>query len=52
MDTAAERREFLNRYVEKDDFLKKPLTEDELETCANYLLWGKDKDGITCVQRK
>ena len=52
MDTAAERREFLNRYVEKDDFLKKPLTEDELETCANYLLWGKDEDGKNCVQRK
>ena len=29
----------------------KPLTEDELETIANYILWGKDNDGLNATQR-
>ena len=28
------------------------VTEEELETCANYVLWGKDPDGKNPVQKK
>jgi hypothetical protein len=31
--------------------MSKPLTEDELETIANYILWGKDSDGLNVTQR-
>lgn len=46
------RNEFLYNYLERPEFKKKPLTQDELEMCANYLLWGKDEDGKNAVQRK
>lgn len=47
-----ERINFLNEYLKQEIFLKKPLTEEELETCANYVLWGKDPDGKNPVQKK
>ena len=40
--TTDERAEFLNNYLSRPEFVKKPPTEDELETMGNYLLWGKD----------
>ena len=40
--TTDERAEFLNNYLLRPEFIKKPPTEDELETMGNYLLWGKD----------
>lgn len=52
IDTIEERNQFLNTYLEKDEFKKKPLNEEELETCANYILWGKDEDGKNVVQKK
>ena len=52
IDTIEERNQFLNTYLEREEFKKKPLTEDELETCANYVLWGKDEDGKNVVQKK
>lgn len=30
----------------------KSLTNEELETCANYILWGKQADGKNAVQKK
>lgn len=40
--TTEERTNFLNEYLQRPEFIKKPPTEDELETMGNYLLWGKD----------
>ena len=40
--TTDERADFLNEYLQRPEFVKKPPTEDELETMGNYLLWGKD----------
>lgn len=45
------RRDFVNEYVTQPQFQKSPLTPDELETIANYILWGKDPDGLNCTQR-
>lgn len=50
--TFKERMAFLNKYMESDEFKKKPMTPEELEMCGNYVLWGKDEDGKNSVQRK
>lgn len=42
--TTDERTEFLNTYLSREEFQKKPLTETELETLANYILWGKNPE--------
>ena len=47
----SERKDFVDHYVQRPEFLHKPLSEDELETIANYILWGKDNDGLNCTQR-
>ena len=52
LDTAEERTEFLQSYLQSNQFQKKPLTEEELEMCGNYILWGKDPEGKNSVQRK
>ena len=46
-----ERKDFVDQYVQRPEFILKPLTEDELETIANYILWGKDPDGQSLVQK-
>ena len=46
-----ERKEFVDEYVQRPEFILKPLSDDELETIANYILWGKDSDGLNCTQR-
>jgi hypothetical protein len=40
--TTDERAAFLEEYLQQPQFVKKPPTEEELETMGNYLLWGKD----------
>lgn len=52
LNTTDERRDFVNKYIYQPEFEKRPLTEDELETIANYILWGKDEDGLNATQRK
>ena len=47
----SDRKDFVDQYVQRPEFISKPLTEDELETIANYILWGKDGDGLNCTQR-
>ena len=47
----SDRKDFVDQYVQRPEFISKPLTEDELETIANYILWGKDSDGLNCTQR-
>ena len=46
-----ERKAFVDEYVQRPEFIKAPLTDDELETIANYILWGKDADGTNVTQR-
>ena len=51
LNTNEQRREFLENYLAQDQFISRPPTEDELETMANYLLWGKDpKTGLNAQQ--
>ena len=50
--TLEERIKFIDEYVQKEEFKKKPLTSEELEMCGNYLLWGKDSSGKNAVQKK
>lgn len=53
LETNQERADFLNSYLTQDQFLKKPPTPDELETMANYVLWGKDTEtGLNAKQSK
>lgn len=52
LSTSEERAQFLNQYIESETFSKYPPTEDELETMANYLLWGQDSDGLNSDQKK
>ena len=48
LELATERRNFVEDYLNKINFTP---TEDELETIANYLLWGKDENGENAVSR-
>ena len=45
------RKDFVDEYIQRPEFIKNPLTSDELETIANYILWGKDSDGLNVTQR-
>lgn len=45
LSTALERNNFLNTYLDSEEFKKRPLSDEEAETCATYVLWGKDPDG-------
>ena len=47
LETSEERSAFLSTYLEENFelFEKSPLTEEELETMGNYVLWGKNKNG-------
>ena len=42
LETTEERTAFLEQYLLHPQFQQRPPTEAELETMANYLLWGKD----------
>lgn len=46
LETSEERSEFVQQYIQK---IENP-TSDELETIANYILWGKEKDGPSVVE--
>ena len=46
-----ERKDFVDHYIQRPEFIRVPLTEDELEIIANYILWGKDEDGLNVTQR-
>lgn len=46
-----ERKAFLDIYLLEPQFTQKPPTEEECETLANYLLWGKDRQtGLNAKQ--
>lgn len=59
LSTSTERNDFVQQYIQQEPFLSRPLTSDELETIANYILWGKnendknlDQDGYIELPRK
>ena len=52
LSTSVERSDFLKQYIKEETFEKRPPTEEELETMANYLLWGQDEDGLNPDQKK
>lgn len=43
LESRSERTDFLNKYIPTLNFVP---TEDELETMANYILWGKNSEGL------
>lgn len=45
LTTREERKDFLANYLTNEIFTRVPPTDDELEKMADYLLWGKDKEG-------
>ena len=49
IETAADRTTFVQDYLSQLAFTP---TEEELETIANYILYGKDPDGKNLVQKK
>ena len=49
IETATARAEWLRNYINSLDFV---LTSAEAETCANYVLWGKNSDGQNVRQTK
>lgn len=49
LTTAEERTNFINNYLANIKFTP---TQEELEMCGNYLLWGKDQDGKNQTQKK
>ena len=51
ISSTSDRKDFVDQYIQRPEFISKPLSEDELETIANYILWGKDPDGLNCTQR-
>ena len=44
LSTSTERNDFVQNYILQDSFISKPLSGDELETIANYILWGKNEN--------
>jgi hypothetical protein len=46
--TAQERADYINKNIDPSSY----FTQKELETISNYLLYGKDDDGTSCVDKK
>jgi hypothetical protein len=51
LQTDVERQAFLTQYLESETFRDRPPTPDELETMADYLLWGKNEEGLNGKQQ-
>lgn len=51
LTTNEDRVAFLEEYLQRPEFIKRPPTSEELETMSNYLLWGKDPEsGLNAKQ--
>lgn len=50
LSTSVERNAFLSTYLSEEPFISSPPNEDELETLANYVLWGKNENGQNLEQ--
>lgn len=45
LESARDRKNFLTSYLMQDCFIRKPPTDEEIETMANYILWGRNENG-------
>ena len=52
LESTQERVNFIQEYLQNESFQKKPPTEEELEMCGNYILWGRAENGKNYVQNK
>lgn len=52
LSSQAERQAYVDTYIQRPEFSAFPLQPNELEMIANYLLWGKDENGLNEVQKK
>ena len=50
LDFTIESSSARNQFISQHDLSH--LSKKELELCANYILWGKDADGTSSVDRK
>ena len=50
LSTSIERNDFLLTYLSKEPFITVPPSDEELETLANYVLWGKNENGQNLEQ--
>lgn len=48
INSSSERNKFIQEYLQNISFTP---TDDELEILSNYILWGKDPDGTSAVQK-
>ena len=48
LNSSSDRNIFVQKYLQDITFTP---SEDELETISNYILWGKDPDGTSAVQK-
>ena len=48
IESSKERADYVNKYMDPCA----NYTAKELETISNYLLYGKDEDGLSCVDKK
>lgn len=52
LESNTERTQFVQDYVKRPEFITNPLTERELNTIADYILWGRNASGLNDVQEK
>ena len=52
IQSITDRKAFIDTYLYTPQFKNLPPTKEELETIANYILWGKEEDGKSLVQKK
>lgn len=52
IQSITDRKVFIDTYLQTPQFKTLPPTKEELETIANYILWGKEEDGKSLVQKK
>jgi hypothetical protein len=50
--TAEERNNFLNEYLQQEQFIKRPPTEEELTMMGNYILWGKNSESGLSIAKE
>lgn len=52
LEKSIDRKNFVQEYLKQQQFQDIPLTQKELNTISDYILWGKDEDGKNMVQKK
>lgn len=52
LESNQERSSFIEKYLQEEQFQNHPPTEDELEMMGNYILWGKNAEGLNATQEK